>query len=164
MCGRGEPVQAAGAVHRVGGAHLRGVLCTGEGTTNDGLYLFLLISFIPSFIFSVAFALQTDEEKRQGLPVVMPVFDRNTCSVPKSQISFIDYFINDMFDAWDGESHISPPLLLVVSLTSCVFTPESRVTVRGIFYEIKRFFPRTRSGESNRLGGASSPASALKST
>ncbi|KAM7392476.1 hypothetical protein PAMA_007543 [Pampus argenteus] len=44
---------------------------------------------------------QTDEEKRQGLPVVMPVFDRNTCSVPKSQLSFIDYFINDMFDAWD---------------------------------------------------------------
>uniref|UniRef100_A0A669D561 Phosphodiesterase n=1 Tax=Oreochromis niloticus TaxID=8128 RepID=A0A669D561_ORENI len=47
---------------------------------------------------------QTDEEKRQGLPVVMPVFDRNTCSVPKSQISFIDYFITDMFDAWDGKS------------------------------------------------------------
>ncbi|XP_071372607.1 high affinity cAMP-specific and IBMX-insensitive 3',5'-cyclic phosphodiesterase 8B isoform X2 [Centroberyx affinis] len=45
---------------------------------------------------------QTDEEKRQGLPVVMPVFDRNTCSVPKSQISFIDYFITDMFDAWDA--------------------------------------------------------------
>ncbi|KAM5172777.1 high affinity cAMP-specific and IBMX-insensitive 3',5'-cyclic phosphodiesterase 8A-like isoform 2-T2 [Mantella aurantiaca] len=44
---------------------------------------------------------QTDEEKRQGLPVVMPVFDRNTCSIPKSQISFVDYFISDMFDAWD---------------------------------------------------------------
>ncbi|EMP29280.1 High affinity cAMP-specific and IBMX-insensitive 3',5'-cyclic phosphodiesterase 8B, partial [Chelonia mydas] len=44
---------------------------------------------------------QTDEEKRQGLPVVMPVFDRKTCSIPKSQISFIDYFITDMFDAWD---------------------------------------------------------------
>lgn len=47
---------------------------------------------------------QTDEEKRQGLPVVMPVFDRNTCSIPKSQISFIDYFITDMFDAWDGKA------------------------------------------------------------
>ncbi|XP_077327134.1 high affinity cAMP-specific and IBMX-insensitive 3',5'-cyclic phosphodiesterase 8A isoform X1 [Lithobates pipiens] len=45
---------------------------------------------------------QTDEEKRQGLPVVMPVFDRNTCSIPKSQISFVDYFISDMFDAWDA--------------------------------------------------------------
>uniref|UniRef100_A0A665VRX2 Phosphodiesterase n=1 Tax=Echeneis naucrates TaxID=173247 RepID=A0A665VRX2_ECHNA len=45
---------------------------------------------------------QTDEEKRQGLPVVMPVFDRKTCSIPKSQISFIDYFITDMFDAWDA--------------------------------------------------------------
>ncbi|XP_008402764.1 high affinity cAMP-specific and IBMX-insensitive 3',5'-cyclic phosphodiesterase 8A isoform X3 [Poecilia reticulata] len=45
---------------------------------------------------------QTDEEKSQGLPVVMPVFDRSTCSIPKSQISFIDYFITDMFDAWDA--------------------------------------------------------------
>ncbi|XP_056268776.1 high affinity cAMP-specific and IBMX-insensitive 3',5'-cyclic phosphodiesterase 8A isoform X2 [Pseudoliparis swirei] len=45
---------------------------------------------------------QTDEEKRQGLPVVMPVFDRNTCSIPKSQISFINYFLTDMFDAWDA--------------------------------------------------------------
>uniref|UniRef100_A0A8C7GNK6 Phosphodiesterase n=1 Tax=Oncorhynchus kisutch TaxID=8019 RepID=A0A8C7GNK6_ONCKI len=45
---------------------------------------------------------QTDEEKREALPVVMPVFDRNTCSIPKSQISFIDYFITDMFDAWDA--------------------------------------------------------------
>lgn len=47
--------------------------------------------------------LQTDEEKQLDLPVVMPVFDRNTCSIPKSQISFIDYFITDMFDAWDGK-------------------------------------------------------------
>ncbi|XP_040113428.1 high affinity cAMP-specific and IBMX-insensitive 3',5'-cyclic phosphodiesterase 8A isoform X2 [Oryx dammah] len=45
---------------------------------------------------------QTDEEKHRDLPVVMPVFDRNTCSIPKSQISFIDYFITDMFDAWDA--------------------------------------------------------------
>ncbi|KAF0876227.1 PDE8A phosphodiesterase, partial [Crocuta crocuta] len=45
---------------------------------------------------------QTDEEKQQDLPVVMPVFDRHTCSIPKSQISFIDYFITDMFDAWDA--------------------------------------------------------------
>uniref|UniRef100_A0A452GEQ6 Phosphodiesterase n=1 Tax=Gopherus agassizii TaxID=38772 RepID=A0A452GEQ6_9SAUR len=53
---------------------------------------------------------QTDEEKRQGLPVVMPVFDRKTCSIPKSQISFIDYFITDMFDAWDGFAHL--PVLM----------------------------------------------------
>ncbi|XP_075431699.1 high affinity cAMP-specific and IBMX-insensitive 3',5'-cyclic phosphodiesterase 8A isoform X2 [Ascaphus truei] len=45
---------------------------------------------------------QTDDEKRQGLPVVMPVFDRNTCSIPKSQMGFVDYFITDMFDAWDA--------------------------------------------------------------
>lgn len=42
----------------------------------------------------------------------MPVFDRNTCSIPKSQISFIDYFIMDMFDAWDGKNfHFSSSLL-----------------------------------------------------
>ncbi|XP_033125161.1 high affinity cAMP-specific and IBMX-insensitive 3',5'-cyclic phosphodiesterase 8B-like isoform X2 [Anneissia japonica] len=44
---------------------------------------------------------QTEEEKRRGLPVVMPIFDRVTCSIPKSQTSFIEYFINDMFDLWD---------------------------------------------------------------
>ncbi|TFK15742.1 methylcrotonoyl-CoA carboxylase beta chain, mitochondrial [Platysternon megacephalum] len=53
---------------------------------------------------------QTDEEKIQGLPVVMPVFDRKTCSIPKSQISFIDYFITDMFDAWDAFAHL--PVLM----------------------------------------------------
>uniref|UniRef100_A0A672JSB6 Phosphodiesterase n=1 Tax=Sinocyclocheilus grahami TaxID=75366 RepID=A0A672JSB6_SINGR len=59
---------------------------------------------------------QTDEEKRQGLPVVMPVFDRNTCSIPKSQISFIDYFITDMFDAWDGKyTHTHTRNTLVIS-------------------------------------------------
>lgn len=47
--------------------------------------------------------LQTDEEKSKGLPVVMPAFDRATCSIPKSQIGFIDYFSNDMFEAWDGD-------------------------------------------------------------
>lgn len=63
--------------------------------------------FKKSLCVCLCVSLQTDEEKRQGLPVVMPVFDRNTCSIPKSQISFIDYFITDMFDAWDGRSFIS---------------------------------------------------------
>ncbi|XP_038078738.1 high affinity cAMP-specific and IBMX-insensitive 3',5'-cyclic phosphodiesterase 8B-like isoform X3 [Patiria miniata] len=45
---------------------------------------------------------QTDEEKKRSLPVVMPVFDRLSCSIPKSQISFTEYFIMDMFDAWDA--------------------------------------------------------------
>ena len=30
---------------------------------------------------------QTEEEKRRGLPIIMPVFDRQTCNVPKSQVS-----------------------------------------------------------------------------
>nr|XP_023023605.1 high affinity cAMP-specific and IBMX-insensitive 3',5'-cyclic phosphodiesterase 8 isoform X2 [Leptinotarsa decemlineata] len=45
---------------------------------------------------------QTDEEKTKGLPVVMPMFDRYTCSIPKSQIGFVDYIINDMFEAWNA--------------------------------------------------------------
>ena len=46
---------------------------------------------------------QTDDEKAQGLPVVMPQFDRSTCSIPKSQIGFYDFFIHDMFEAWNGK-------------------------------------------------------------
>ncbi|XP_050527670.1 high affinity cAMP-specific and IBMX-insensitive 3',5'-cyclic phosphodiesterase 8-like [Daktulosphaira vitifoliae] len=45
---------------------------------------------------------QTDEEKINHLPVVMPMFDRATCSIPKSQIGFMDYIINDMFETWDA--------------------------------------------------------------
>ncbi|RZB41067.1 high affinity cAMP-specific and IBMX-insensitive 3',5'-cyclic phosphodiesterase 8A, partial [Asbolus verrucosus] len=45
---------------------------------------------------------QTDEEKERDLPVVMPMFDRHTCSIPKSQIGFVDYIINDMFEAWNA--------------------------------------------------------------
>lgn len=35
----------------------------------------------------------------------MPAFDRAKCSIPKSQMGFTDYFVNDMFDAWDGKLH-----------------------------------------------------------
>jgi len=45
---------------------------------------------------------QTDEEKELGLPVVMPQFDRSTCSIPQSQIGFYDFFILSMFEAWNG--------------------------------------------------------------
>ncbi len=45
---------------------------------------------------------QTDDEKKLGLPVVMPQFDRTTCSIPKSQIGFYDFFITDMFNMLDA--------------------------------------------------------------
>lgn len=32
----------------------------------------------------------------------MPMFDRATCSIPKSQIGFVDFIINDMMEAWDS--------------------------------------------------------------
>ncbi|XP_060805389.1 high affinity cAMP-specific and IBMX-insensitive 3',5'-cyclic phosphodiesterase 8 isoform X3 [Amyelois transitella] len=44
--------------------------------------------------------LQTDEEKAKDLPVVMPMFDRATCSIPRSQLGFIDYIIINMMEAW----------------------------------------------------------------
>ncbi|CAB3231765.1 unnamed protein product [Arctia plantaginis] len=46
--------------------------------------------------------LQTDEEKAKELPVVMPMFDRATCSIPRSQIGFIDFIIMDMMEAWSA--------------------------------------------------------------
>lgn len=60
---------------------------------------------------------QTDEEKSKGLPVLMPMFDRTTCSVPKAQIGFVDFIINDMVEAWNGKDlkirffcHCSPTI------------------------------------------------------
>jgi len=58
---------------------------------------------------------QTDDEKSRGLPVVMPVFDSSACNVPKSQTSFIDFFINDMFEAWT--SKLNPRLCSSSSVT-----------------------------------------------
>lgn len=36
------------------------------------------------------------------MPIVMPMFDRTTCSISKSQIGFIEFIIQDMMHAWDG--------------------------------------------------------------
>ncbi len=48
---------------------------------------------------------KTDEEKKKKLPVLMPFFDRASYNMPKAQINFIEYFIDDMFEAWDGKKH-----------------------------------------------------------
>ncbi|KAH9633114.1 hypothetical protein HF086_006779 [Spodoptera exigua] len=53
-------------------------------------------------VIAEEYFLQTDEEKAKDLPVVMPMFDRATCSIPRSQIGFIDYIIMDMMEAWAG--------------------------------------------------------------
>jgi high affinity cAMP-specific and IBMX-insensitive 3',5'-cyclic phosphodiesterase 8 len=52
---------------------------------------------------------QTEEEVARNIPPVMPMFDRNTCSIPKSQTGFIDYFVADMYEAWDGETYKNTP-------------------------------------------------------
>lgn len=93
--------------------------------------------------------LQTDEEKHLDLPVVMPVFDRNTCSIPKSQISFMDYFITDMFDAWDGKestpSQEGPASELVSSVDFPGGTERKKPSWRAKSLSGKRYperFPR----------------------
>jgi len=43
---------------------------------------------------------QTQEETERNLPIVMPTFKREVCSIPKTQTAFINYFLLDMFDAW----------------------------------------------------------------
>ena len=55
-----------------------------------------------NYRYLYCFLQQTEEEKRLGLPVVMPQFDRTSCSIPQSQIGFYDFFILSMFDAWHG--------------------------------------------------------------
>ncbi|CAH8490385.1 unnamed protein product [Schistosoma curassoni] len=44
---------------------------------------------------------QTEEEKRRNLPIVMPNFDRQTCNISQSQLSFIDFFLKGMFSGFD---------------------------------------------------------------
>lgn len=45
---------------------------------------------------------QVEEERARKLPVVMPNFDRATCSIPHSQLKFIEVFLLNMFEHWDG--------------------------------------------------------------
>lgn len=52
----------------------------------------------------------------------MPMFDRTTCSIPKSQIGFIDIIINDMMEAWD--SFIEFPEMLYYLRTNLQFWKE----------------------------------------
>jgi len=57
---------------------------------------------------------QTEDEQQRGLPVVMPQFDRASCSIPRSQLGFYDFFIHDMFNAW-SEFSSCPELLANIS-------------------------------------------------
>ena len=88
-------------VYRVDQTNIRRIL-----QTSKILYFFVLIERCetgdyPCRLFDTTFVLQTEEEKRQGLPVNLPVFDRTTCNIPKSQLQFIEYFVLDLFSAWD---------------------------------------------------------------
>lgn len=53
---------------------------------------------------------QTDEEKSRDLPIILPGFDRDNLSIPKTQIGFMDYIVNAMIEEWD--SFIEMPEML----------------------------------------------------
>lgn len=74
---------------------------------------------------------QTAEEKAQGLPVVMPQFDRLTCSIPKSQIGFIDFFVADMYDAWDAFAEV-PELLQHMKKNYQFWKDQEAIGVTGL--------------------------------
>lgn len=74
--------------------------------------------------------MQTDEEKKRTLPIVMPMFDRTTCSISKSQIGFIEYIIQDMMHAWDGKAIII--FFLIPTLSLFVFD----VVTSPLFFDI----------------------------
>ena len=63
--------------------------------------------------------MQVDEEKSRGLPVVMAMFDRDTCSLPKTQLVFTDLFVTSMIDALNRQPRtpltylLLPPLRLI---------------------------------------------------
>ena len=101
MCRRQQPRQAQDDLQGVGREDSGGVLCPG----NSHLSLSLPASHS---------ALQTEDEQQKGLPVVMPQFDRASCSIPRSQIGFYDFFIHDMFNAWSEFSNC-PELLSNIS-------------------------------------------------
>lgn len=61
------------------------------------------LSFFLIYRIAEEYFQQTDEEKKRVLPIVMPMFDRATCSISKSQIGFIEFIIQDMMQAWDGK-------------------------------------------------------------
>lgn len=83
---------------------------------------------------------QTDEEKAKGLPIVMPMFDRQTCSIPKAQIGFVDYIINDMFEAWNGEfinlkkilirPRVAPSTLAAFKRKACALKLKNKMAAR----------------------------------
>lgn len=70
------------------------------------LFIYCKINLTFAHRIAEEYFTQTDEEKRRGLPIVMPMFDRTTCSISKSQIGFIEYIIQDMMNAWDGKTYI----------------------------------------------------------
>lgn len=76
--------------------------------TKNGTYIYMVLIHLHRI--AEEYFTQTDEEKKLGLPIVMPMFDRTTCSIAKSQIGFIEFIIQDMMKAWD--SFIRMPQLI----------------------------------------------------
>lgn len=73
---------------------------------------------------------QTEEELARGIPPLMPGFERTTASIPKSQTGFVDYFVADMYEAWDGK-------ITLLKLIYGIFLPD--------FFHNSSVFGRPRS-------------------
>jgi high affinity cAMP-specific and IBMX-insensitive 3',5'-cyclic phosphodiesterase 8 len=50
---------------------------------------------------TIEYLQQTEEEKANKLPVTLPTFDRDSYSVPRCQVSFFEFVILQMMEAWD---------------------------------------------------------------
>ena len=121
MCGRVQPGAPAENLQGMGVPDRRGILCSGDVAQDLLFCMFQLKYRVTYWVVSdmtLVFS-QTDDEKKLGYPVVMPQFDRTTCSIPKSQIGFYDFFIFDMFEMWSGESSHSVFSVTRLLLSSC---------------------------------------------
>jgi len=49
---------------------------------------------------SEEYSCQSEEELKLGMSPTLPLFERSTCNLPKSQSSFIEWFLIDMCEAW----------------------------------------------------------------
>lgn len=98
--------------------------------------------------------MQTDEEKRLGLPIVMPMFDRETCSIAKSQIGFIEFIIQDMLKAWDGEIiytlMMADPFLTFSLKFVRIHQDATANRMHGIQLHAMESFPRPRHSHAHR--------------
>lgn len=68
-----------------------------------GVNYSLGVDLIPGYLIILAFSRLADRWKTSRTCLWVMVFDRNACSITNPRSLSYDYFITDMFDAWDGK-------------------------------------------------------------